>query len=100
GVLDVLVGAAFVLGPNRGQSLRGLGNTVLDVARHVGVTMGILSTIPPDVTGKPWFDSFLDRLHGFGRFDTLPVDLNNCVGELLNVLGRPTGSLRTASQVH
>lgn len=99
GLLDFAIGAAFVAPDgDRRAALQTVRQRVFDVARSTAVTMAILADIPRELPGGDRFDLFLDRLDGFGGFDDLPLDLGGCLGEVLEVLGRPNGAFTQASQ--
>jgi hypothetical protein len=97
-LLDLTIGTAFTAAQaDRPGALQMVQQRVVDVARPIAVTMTVLADIPPQVTGRERFDAFLDRLGDFSRFDHLRLDLGGCLGELLDLLGRPNGVISKAS---
>src|SRR5262249_13637086 len=100
GLLDIAVGGGFVArGTNRRHTLGMLEERLEHVARSVSIVMRVVSNMQPDVLGSEQLDWFSEHLGDLSRFDHFDLDLSSCLGELVEVLGRPHGALSQASHI-
>lgn len=98
-LLDLTIGAAFTASDaDRIGALQMIQRRVIDVARPIAIVMTIVAELPPELSGRRRFDTFLERLGDFSRFDRVPLDLGGCVAELLDVLSRPNSALSAAAR--